>query len=149
RPSAPRAARRTRRSMRVAVDAEGVPEGLQQDLQIEAETPALDVVEVVLDPLLDRRVAAPAVDLRPAGDPGLHLVAEHVAGHAATEFLDEARALGPRADQAHLTAQHVDELRQFVEAGPPQKYAQGGAARIVDARPHGAGLRLRVHPHRA
>src|SRR6266850_6697616 len=100
--------------MRVAVDAEAVPEGLQEDLQIEGETPALDVVEVVLDALLDGGVAAPAVDLGPAGDPRLHLVAEHVAGHAPPELLDEARALGPRAHQAHLAAQHVEELRELV-----------------------------------
>src|SRR5690349_12064140 len=107
--------------MRVAVDAEGVPEGLQQDLQIEAETPALDVVEVVFDPLLDRRVAPPAVDLRPAGDPRLDLVAEHVAGHTAPELLDEARTLGTRTDEAHLASEHVDELRQLVETGPSQE----------------------------
>ena len=38
------------------------------DLQVERHRPVLDVVEVVLDALLERRVAAPAVDLRPAGD---------------------------------------------------------------------------------
>ena len=38
------------------------------DLEVERHRPVLDVVEVVLDALLERRVAAPAVDLRPAGD---------------------------------------------------------------------------------
>src|SRR5262249_27756465 len=68
------------------------------DLQVEADRPVLDVVEVVLDPLLDRRVAAPAVDLRPAGQPRLHLVAKHVRGDAMLELFDEVRTLGPRAD---------------------------------------------------
>src|SRR6516164_5120340 len=100
--------------MRVAVDAEAVPDGLQQDFQIEPETPALDVVEIVLDPLCDRRVAPPAVDLRPARDTRLDLVTEHIAGHPAPELFDEARPLGPGADETHLAAQHVHELRQLV-----------------------------------
>src|SRR5207253_2512294 len=83
--------------------------------QVEAETPPLDVVEITLDPLLDRCVAPPSVDLGPARDPRLHLVAEHVAGHAAPELLHEARALGARSDEAHLAAQHVEALRQLAE----------------------------------
>src|SRR5687767_10090536 len=37
------------------------------DLQVERDRPVLNVIEVVLDPLLERGVAPPAVDLRPAG----------------------------------------------------------------------------------
>src|SRR5437868_15025792 len=48
------------------------------DLEVEADRPVLDVIEVVLDALLERRVAAPAVHLRPAGHAGLHLVPQHV-----------------------------------------------------------------------
>ena len=33
---------------------------------------------------------------------------------------------GPRADDAHLTHQHVGELRQFVESGLPMKYSVDG-----------------------
>ncbi len=40
--------------------------GEPHDLEIERQRPVLDVVEVELDALLERRVAAPAVDLRPA-----------------------------------------------------------------------------------
>src|SRR2546421_11630241 len=103
--------RPSRRSIRVAV-AETGPEGQEEDLQVEAEAPALDVVKVVLDPLLDRGLAPPAVDLRPAGDARLHFVAEHVAGHPPSELLDEARAPRARALEAHLTAQDVAERRQ-------------------------------------
>src|SRR3954454_19079410 len=68
------------------------------DFEIEADRPVLDVIEVVLDPLLDRGVAAPPVDLRPAGDAGLDLVPEHVLGNLVLELGDEQRALRPRAD---------------------------------------------------
>src|SRR5439155_22750680 len=77
-------------------------ERLNEDLHVEEERPALDVVEIVFDPLLQRRSAAPAVHLRPAGHPRLDLVAEHVAGNPAPEVVDEDRTLGPRADEAHL-----------------------------------------------
>src|SRR5436190_18911901 len=47
-----------------------VNHGHEEDLQVEQERPVLDVVEVVLDADADRSVAAPAVDLGPAGDAG-------------------------------------------------------------------------------
>src|SRR5262249_37118943 len=68
------------------------------DFQVEAHRPVLDVIQVVLDALLDRGVAAPAVDLRPAGDPGLHLVPQHVLRDLVLELRDEQRPLGARAD---------------------------------------------------
>src|SRR2546425_7484921 len=138
-----------RRSVRVTVDAEPVPERLDENLQIEAQAPALDVIEVALDPFLDRRVPPPPVDLGPPRDARLHLVAKHVAGHPASELLDEARALRARTHKTHLAPQHVEELRQLVEARAPQECAQAGAAQVVRAGPHEPGLRLGLHPHRA
>src|SRR5262249_54814333 len=61
------------------------------DLEVEAYRPVLDVIEVVLDALLDRRVPAPAVDLRPAGDAGLHLVPQHVLRNLVLELRHEQR----------------------------------------------------------
>ena len=59
----------TRRLQSVGMLVEEAAEQREpHDLQVEAHRPVLDVVQVVLDPLLERRVAAPAVDLRPAGD---------------------------------------------------------------------------------
>ena len=69
-------------------------QGQPHDLEVEPQRPVLDVVEVVLDALLDRGVAAPAVDLRPAGEAGLHLVAQHVLRDPLLELLDEERPLG-------------------------------------------------------
>src|SRR2546428_4771828 len=99
-----------RRSVRVAVDAEPVPERLDENLQIEAQAPALDVIEVALDPFLDRRVPPPPVDLGPPRDASLHLVAEHVAGYPAPELLDKTRALPARTHETQLAPQHVAEL---------------------------------------
>src|SRR4051812_46841042 len=52
------------------------------DLEIEPDRPVLDVIEVVLEALVERGVAAPAVDLRPPGHAGLHLVTQHVLRNA-------------------------------------------------------------------
>src|SRR5262245_65839586 len=73
----------------------------RDDLEVEPERPTLDVLEIVLDALLERRVAAEPVDLCPARHPGLHLVPEHVAGYGPAELLDEERSLRSRADHAH------------------------------------------------
>src|SRR5882672_1083525 len=56
--------------------AETSEERQDQDLHVEQQRPVLDVVQVVLDALLDRGVAAPAVYLRPARDAALHAVAQ-------------------------------------------------------------------------
>src|SRR5215212_11763765 len=48
------------------------------DLEIEGHGPVFDVVQVVLDALLERRVAAPRVDLCPSGDARIPPVPDHV-----------------------------------------------------------------------
>ena len=40
----------------------------------------------------------------------------------------------PRPDDRHLAAQHVQELRQFVEAGAAQEGADPGDSRVVATR---------------
>src|SRR5690606_39442133 len=95
-------------------------------------------MQVMLDPLLDLldgfRLAAPAVDLRPAGDAGLHamtpeIVADRVLVEQAAGF--RRRCMGARPDDGHVSGQHVEELRQLVEAGPAQEGAQPRYPRIV------------------
>src|SRR6185436_19060418 len=79
---APSSPLRSRSSARLAAPTSSVGVGeapverLHEDLQVQEERPALDVVEVVLDPLFQRRVPAPAVHLRPARHAGFYLVAQ-------------------------------------------------------------------------
>src|SRR6266853_3427785 len=94
----------TRRLVGMLVE-EALHDRQPHDFQIEADRPVLDVIEVVLDALVDRRVAAPAVDLGPSGQARLHLVAQHVLRYAMFELLDEMRTLGPRADDGHVAAE--------------------------------------------
>src|SRR5688572_16711824 len=93
-------------------------DGVEEDGQVEQERHVLDVVEVELVLLLgvlDGR-SITELDLGPAGDARFHAVALVVVGDDAAELLDEVWPLRPRPDEAHLAAQHVEELRQLVEA---------------------------------
>ena len=76
----------------------------------------------VLELLLPREGVA-AVDLRPAGDAGKHLVASRLTRRVPIQILDEQR---PRADQTHVTAHHVPELRQLIETQCAQHAAERG-----------------------
>src|SRR5690606_30248671 len=112
--------------------------GHRQDVQVEHHRPVLDVVEVVLDPALDllRCVGfpAPAVDLRPAGDARLDLVAREVAvDDLAIELVGSLRhrRVGARADQRQVALQHVEQLRQLVQAGLADEAADAGHPRIA------------------
>src|SRR5262245_60031723 len=106
--------------VRVAVH-QPAENGHPQDADIQPRGPVRDVVKVVLKPLSQRSVAPPAVDLRPPGNPGFHAMAGHVVRDRLPELMDEHWPLRPRTDQAHVATQDVDQLRQLVEAGPPQE----------------------------
>ncbi|OQA42644.1 MAG: hypothetical protein BWY52_02155 [Chloroflexi bacterium ADurb.Bin325] len=62
---------------------------------------------------------------------------------------DELRPFGPRADEAHLPAQDVDQLGQLIEPGLAQHAADRRDPRVVGQGPDRAGLRLRIGPHGA
>ena len=72
--------------------------------------PPLDVVEVVADSLFQSGIASPAIDRRPAREPGLHSVADIIIIHAVFEVLNKFRSLRTRADQTHLPFEDIPEL---------------------------------------
>src|SRR4051812_35901847 len=94
------------------------------DLQVEADRPVLDVVEVVLDSLVERRVSAPPVDLRPARESGFDLVAKHVLWNLVFELFHEVGAFGPWTDDRHVAAEDVPELRKLVEIRTAEEPAE-------------------------
>src|ERR1700692_1978028 len=124
---------------------------LEKNVEIEQHRPVLDVIEVELDALLDFllavALAAPAVDLGPAGNARL----DAVAGEIAVDRLVEQPALqfalhGVRArtDQRQIALEYdVEQLRQFVEAGLADKAPDPGDAAVVlghDLGGQGIGL---------
>src|SRR4029077_14952602 len=91
---------------------DGLPDRQQQDPDVEPERLVLHVPDVELEaPLPRERVAA--VELRPPGDPGAHVVAAGLLPGIARQILHQQR---PRADQAHVAPDHVDETRLLVDA---------------------------------
>src|SRR5258705_10831012 len=70
-------------SIRVLVPRQQCDRRLEQDVDVEQHRPVLDVIQIELDALLDLLfivdLAAPAVDLGPAGDAGLDAVAREIA----------------------------------------------------------------------
>ena len=74
--------------------------------------------------------------------PGLHVEPEAVLGKVALDQLDLLRA---RADDAHVAAQDVDELRQLVEAEAAQQPPDPGDPRIGAQLEHRLGQVLEHH----
>src|SRR5262249_46206789 len=101
------------------------------------------------DSLFERRVAAPAVHLRPASNPGLHLVSKHVLWNSTLELIDEKRALRPWPDNRHFAFQDVPELRKLVQIEATEEAAERSAPRVIVARPHRSRGVLSVDEHRA
>src|SRR5688572_20579264 len=124
-------------------------EGQQHDLEIEQEVPIFDVVEVAADARVEIGVAAVAVDLGPAGDARLDVVARVVVGDLLLEVADEFGALGARADEAHVALQDVPELRRLIDVPLAHKRADGETPRIVGPGPAGASVALGVEAHAA
>ena len=111
----------------------------QDDVEVEQDRPVLDVEQVVLDAALDLLfgvgLAAPAVDLRPAGDARLHAVAREVAvDDLVVELVRRLRLNRVRArpDERKVALEDdVEELRQFVEAGLADETPDAGHARVA------------------
>src|SRR5262245_40469022 len=101
-----------------------------EDLEVEPGRAMVDVPDVELDPLLpwQRR---PTVHLRPARQARPHLEAAPLALRVRVHLVAESRA---GADQAHLAAEHIPELRQLVERRPPEQAAdpRDAAVPLVD-----------------
>ena len=91
----------------------------------------------MLDASLYGRVAAEAVDLRPAGDARADLMLDHVQGDALLEPVDEKGELGARPDETHVALEDVEELRQLVDGEFADERAEFRLARVGVGAPAG------------
>src|SRR5207248_6167853 len=89
----------------------------REDLQVEPGRAVLDVPDVELDPIVPRQ-ACSSVDLRPAGDAGPDVETPALSRRVA---LDLVRERGAGADEAHVAADDVPQLWQFVDRQAPQE----------------------------
>src|SRR6266478_5432755 len=108
---------------------------LEQDLEVQAQRPVLDIGEVKLQPLREREIA-PAGDLPQAGQ--TRLDAETLALDALVEEIHVPNRHGTRTDEAHLTGQHVEDLGELVEAAAAQGTSDARDPRIVGDLEDGA-----------
>src|SRR4029079_12976654 len=118
------------RSVSVAVEQEA-EERSDKNLDVKPDGPIFNIPEIILGALVNGGVAAQAIDLGPAGEAGLFVVAVHVARHQAAKLLDEGGLLRAGAHQAHIAQQNVYEVGELVDGIAAQDGADAGAARIV------------------
>ena len=91
-----------------------------------------------------RMAVVEAARLRQPHDPGPDPQPPRKPRHLPLDPRGEHRAFGPRADQAHLVADHVDDLRQLVETEPAQHPAHRRRVRIASGRSDRTVIRLRA-----
>src|SRR5580692_10226251 len=93
------------------------------------------MLDAALDLFLAVGLAAPAMNLGPAGDSGLDPMAREITVHRlVVEMLGGLGVDGvrPRPDQRQVTGEHdIEELRQLVEASLADETADPGDARVV------------------
>src|SRR4029079_826141 len=99
------------------------------DEQVERPAGVFDVLDVVANPFLEigARLTG-ALDLPEAGDAGAYAQANCAPGGAELVF---GEGSGARADDRHVAEQHVDELRELIEAELADVLADAGEARVV------------------
>src|SRR4051794_31990068 len=94
---------------REAPPGEQQPGGAHEDAHVEPQRTVIDVPDVQRDSLLPVERPA-AVDLGPAGQPRLHLKAAALLGRVELHL---RRDRWSRADDRHLPADDIDEVRQL------------------------------------
>src|SRR5207302_4380412 len=101
---------------------------------------AVPQIPQVVRKLLERALGVGGVaagDLRPAGDSGLDQMAARPERDGRLEQLDELGALGARADDGHVAAEHVHELGQLVEPRAAEEAAERRDPRVSLLGPDG------------
>ncbi|MCY1425093.1 hypothetical protein D9M71_408730 [compost metagenome] len=93
-------------------------------------------------------LAAPAIHLCPAGNPRLHLMAQHVAANLGAVFLVVRHRMRAWADDGHVAEQYIDELRQLIQRSPANECTHPGNA-VVIARGLDHIRAVLHHPHAA
>ncbi|VDZ74223.1 Uncharacterised protein [Atlantibacter hermannii] len=110
-------------------------DGEKNNADIEPQAPFADIFQVELDTLFhffqSIGFAAPAVNLRPAGDARFDLMPQHVAFDQFAILFVMGHGMRTRADNRHTAGQDIDKLGQLIQRGAAQEVADGGHARIV------------------
>src|SRR5215471_6738873 len=108
--------------------------GLQKDLGIEPQRPAVDVGEVKLHPAVEIEPAA-ALERPQAGQAGPHTQAPPLPRFVLLHFFRDRWAW---SDERHVSAQDVPELGELIETGAAQPAPDRRHARVVGNLEYGS-----------
>ena len=86
----------------------------QQNFQIQPDRPVFNIPQIVFHALLDGRIAAQTIYLRPACDAGAHLLAQQIQRNLLLEMAHMEGNLRSWADEAHIAPEHIEKLWQFI-----------------------------------
>src|SRR2546422_7545923 len=107
--------------------------GLQEDAEVQGEGHVLDVIKVILQLLVSviDRTPIRVVHLRPAGDPRLHHMTQRIVRNLLLVFLHENVPFSSRADEAHLSREHIPHLRNLINPQEAQYHSHQRHSRVV------------------
>src|SRR5258708_25620093 len=115
--------------------------GAKQNGRVEPERPAIDVFKIELHPLIEREVAA-ARNLPKASQAGLDAKSSFLPCQFHAGRITQRQ--GPWSHDAHVSQQHINQLRQLVDAGPPQPTTDRRHSWIVANFEYRTGLLVQV-----
>src|SRR5581483_357996 len=140
-----------RRSLSSAMTRNHNPDSLENDSEIEEYRHVFQVKQVVFQfpEGVFNAASVLILHLRPAGEARANRMPLVVVGDFLAELLDENGPLGPRPDKAHVAANHVEKLRQFIKAVFAEILADARHAWIVLLRPLRRTAFFGIGAHRA
>src|SRR5262249_45276653 len=110
----------------------------KDDLEVQQHTPIVNIPDIMVDAFLHAlqcwSLASATFDLGPAGDARLHVVAKSVTADQLLIIIIVGRGMRPGPHNRHLTLQHVEKLRQFVNARLSEPCADIRYSRIASYR---------------
>jgi hypothetical protein len=101
---------------------------LKDDLHVQEETPMADVPEIHVHVDIEGRTS-PCLDLPKAGEARLHHASLHVFRLVTNYIIDWMRS---GADDTHFPTDHINDLRQLVNAVAPNEGTDARKARVVE-----------------
>lgn len=119
---------------------------MDHDDEVFPDTVVFDVHQIVDEFVIGRGVIL-GEDLGQAGDARFDVMAISVFGVFLFEFFDEEGPFWSGTDEAHVAVEDVEDLRQFVQAGGADKFADFGNARVVFGSQLGTGVFFRIDAH--
>lgn len=119
---------------------------MDHDDEVFPDAVVFDVHQIVDEFVIGRGVVL-GEDLGQAGDARFDVMAIGVFGVFFFELFDEERPFWAGPDEAHVAVEDVEDLRQFVQAGGADEFADFGNAWIVFRRQLGTGIFFRIDAH--